>query len=189
MQTTDRYWVEQFRRRMGAFGEAPTADVVPVSVKVCVSSGCFHREHSPEAYRLIVRYLSDSPDLRREDGSVYDGTGMTAAANSVVVLKLGTTVTVTGTYRGVTRAITVVVNDRMPTGSLEKGAVIDLSPAAFNALFEPGPATPRGPGRVEVVVSFPNGLPTDVTYDLEILLSRLNPPVRPKRRGRVAADD
>jgi hypothetical protein len=25
------------------------------------------------------------------------------------------------------------------------------------------------------VVPFPNGLPTDVTYDLEILLSRLNP--------------
>lgn len=66
MQTTDPYWVEQFRRRMGAFGEAPTVDVVPVSVRVRVSSGCFHREHSPEAYRLIDRYLADSPDLRRE---------------------------------------------------------------------------------------------------------------------------
>jgi len=84
------------------------------------------------------------------DGSVYDGTGMTGAVNSVIA-PLGTVMTVTGTYNGVTNTIT----DRMPSSSLDNGAVVDLSPAAFNALFGPGTATPSGPGRVPVVVTFP----------------------------------
>lgn len=29
-----------------------------VSIKVCVVSGCFHREHSPRAYELIDRGLA-----------------------------------------------------------------------------------------------------------------------------------
>jgi rare lipoprotein A (peptidoglycan hydrolase) len=91
---------------------------------------------------------------RAADGSVYDGKGMTAAVNAVISA-LGTVMTVTGTYNGVTNTITVTITDRMPTRSLEKGAVIDLSPAAFNALFGPGTATPSGPGRVPVVVTFP----------------------------------
>ena len=33
----------------------------PVSIKIRVESGCFHREHSPEAYEIIDGYLRDTP--------------------------------------------------------------------------------------------------------------------------------
>ena len=45
---------------MRDFGRAKTDDLVPVSIKVRVTSGCFHREHSPHAYRLIDGYLADA---------------------------------------------------------------------------------------------------------------------------------
>jgi hypothetical protein len=35
---------------------------VVVSLKVRVSAGCFHREHSPHAYALIDRALADGSD-------------------------------------------------------------------------------------------------------------------------------
>jgi hypothetical protein len=95
------------------------------------------------------------------NGSVYDGKGMTGAANSVIAL-LGTTMTVTGTYNGNTNTITITITDRMPFSSLEKGAVVDLSPAAFNKLFGQGTATPSGPGRLPVVVTFPGNNGTQI---------------------------
>jgi hypothetical protein len=49
----DTAWQSEFRERMERFG-GPTPDKrVPVSIKVRIESGCFHREHSPQAYRLI----------------------------------------------------------------------------------------------------------------------------------------
>ena len=52
------YWIEEFRHRMSGLGPAPAPDQIPVSIKIRVESGCFHREHSPEAYRLIDRHLA-----------------------------------------------------------------------------------------------------------------------------------
>jgi hypothetical protein len=43
---------------MEDFGHARTDGFLPVSIKVRVTSGCFHREHSPHAYRLIDDYLA-----------------------------------------------------------------------------------------------------------------------------------
>jgi hypothetical protein len=41
----------------------PAMNQVPVSIKLRVESGCFHREHSPHAYEIIDRHLSAiSPD-------------------------------------------------------------------------------------------------------------------------------
>jgi hypothetical protein len=54
----DTYWQEEFRRRIERFGAASTEGLVPVSIKIRITSGCFHREHSPEAFRLIDRYLA-----------------------------------------------------------------------------------------------------------------------------------
>lgn len=53
-------WKDAFRRRMFEFGkEAPSGDRgVPFSIKIRVTGGCFHREHSPSAYRIIDDYLS-----------------------------------------------------------------------------------------------------------------------------------
>jgi hypothetical protein len=51
---------------MEAFGAHEPQAGVPVSIKVRVSGGCFHREHSPEAYRIIDDYLAhaDLSDAR-----------------------------------------------------------------------------------------------------------------------------
>jgi hypothetical protein len=43
---------------MESFGRAKVDRLVPVSIKIRVTSGCFHREHSPHAYRIIDDYLS-----------------------------------------------------------------------------------------------------------------------------------
>ena len=53
------YWNDIFRRRMVDFGRARAAKPgeVAVSIKVRVASGCFHREHSPNAYKIIDRCL------------------------------------------------------------------------------------------------------------------------------------
>jgi hypothetical protein len=43
---------------MSTFDEhAHGDDGLAVSIKVRVTSGCFHREHSPQAYRMIDEYL------------------------------------------------------------------------------------------------------------------------------------
>jgi hypothetical protein len=64
----DTYWQKQFRTRMDQFGATKVAGRVPVSIKVRITSGCFHREHSPEAYRLIDDYIAgaDLSDVHYE---------------------------------------------------------------------------------------------------------------------------
>ena len=39
----------------------PQPGEVPLSIKLRVVSGCFHREHSPHAYQLIDSHLNASP--------------------------------------------------------------------------------------------------------------------------------
>lgn len=55
----DANWQETFRNRMHRFEarRAPSPGEVAVSIKVRITSGCFHREHSPHAYELIDRSL------------------------------------------------------------------------------------------------------------------------------------
>lgn len=62
-------WESQFRERMHSFERQRPAreGETSVSLKLRVTSGCFHREHSPSAYRLIDRHLSSIPDSRRSD--------------------------------------------------------------------------------------------------------------------------
>jgi hypothetical protein len=64
----DPGWQSEFRTRMRAFEltRAPREGEVSVSLKVRVVSGCFHREHSPQAYRLIDKQLA-SPASRRSE--------------------------------------------------------------------------------------------------------------------------
>jgi len=61
-------WSNQFRARMAAFGASRPArrGEVGVSIKVRVTSGCFHREHSRHAYDLIDAELQRiDPDAER----------------------------------------------------------------------------------------------------------------------------
>ncbi|MFA5075593.1 MAG: hypothetical protein WC436_05850 [Candidatus Babeliales bacterium] len=53
-------WEDTFKKRMNEFGRRAPDNVKgePFSIKIRVAGGCFHREHSPEAYRIIDGYLS-----------------------------------------------------------------------------------------------------------------------------------
>lgn len=57
-------WVSEFRDRMRSFESLcpPREGEVSISLKVRVTSGCFHREHSPLAYETIGAYLASMPD-------------------------------------------------------------------------------------------------------------------------------
>ena len=53
-------WHRTFHNRMRDFEKdhKTAKDNISVSIKIRVTSGCFHREHSPHAYRLIDKQLS-----------------------------------------------------------------------------------------------------------------------------------
>lgn len=53
-------WSQTFHARMKQFESRyiPPKGAVAVSIKIRVPSGCFHREHSPYAYKLIDKYLN-----------------------------------------------------------------------------------------------------------------------------------
>jgi len=57
-------WQQTFRNRMSDFekGHITAKNTISVSIKIRVTSGCFHREHSPQAYRLIDNYLTTIKD-------------------------------------------------------------------------------------------------------------------------------
>src|SRR5665213_1549025 len=49
----DKEWLTGFQQTMGDFKRRHGGNGHPVSIKVRVESGCFHREDSPEAYKII----------------------------------------------------------------------------------------------------------------------------------------
>lgn len=55
------YWMEEFRARMREFGQLASFPGRAVSIKVRITGGCFHREHSPEAYKIIDKHLKSRP--------------------------------------------------------------------------------------------------------------------------------
>jgi len=61
-------WNNVFRDCMRGFEikHPHDANAIPVSIKVRVTSGCFHREHSPHAYEIIDDYLSRIPADERD---------------------------------------------------------------------------------------------------------------------------
>ncbi|MBI5511055.1 MAG: hypothetical protein HY903_20015 [Deltaproteobacteria bacterium] len=88
-------WEHDFHARMAGFEAAVPGTGTSVSVKVRVTSGCFHREHSPRAYEMIDRWLQATPDRCRfeehESGPellvwVAVGTAAITLAKSVIDL-------------------------------------------------------------------------------------------------------
>ena len=59
----DIRWEKGFAERLRKFSQshAPSAGEFPVSIKIRITSGCFHREHSPQAYKIIDEGLRDLP--------------------------------------------------------------------------------------------------------------------------------
>lgn len=49
----DNNWLAGFRHTVGDFQRRQKGSGQVVSIKVRIESGCFHREHSPEAYKII----------------------------------------------------------------------------------------------------------------------------------------
>ncbi len=58
----DPHWQRTFRDRMQGFRRRrpPSPGDIALSVKIRVTSGCFHREHSPCAYEVIDSQLARS---------------------------------------------------------------------------------------------------------------------------------
>src|SRR5438128_1689872 len=61
----DANWERTFRDRMRRFQaqRPPRPGDVAVSIKIRVTGGCFHREHSPNAYTLIDKQLRDAASI------------------------------------------------------------------------------------------------------------------------------
>lgn len=59
----DAEWQRAFRNRMCRFEERRPSGCGErsVSIKIWVTSGCFHREHSPVAYQFIDQFLTAIP--------------------------------------------------------------------------------------------------------------------------------
>lgn len=56
----DSTWKSGFRERLRSFEDAGKTGEASASIKIRVTSGCFHREHSPHAYVLIDERLRSS---------------------------------------------------------------------------------------------------------------------------------
>lgn len=65
----DEWWASQFHRRMNRFSTLRPGHGDAISIKVRPQGGCFHRQHSPQAYNLIDDCLRKctSLDLQFEE--------------------------------------------------------------------------------------------------------------------------
>jgi hypothetical protein len=81
-------WESEFRERMDSFRGMRSArnGEAAVSLKVRVTSGCFHREHSPGAYAMIDEHLSAT----RGDGAAFEFIEHESGPELLVLLALGT---------------------------------------------------------------------------------------------------
>ncbi len=55
----DSYWHQELRAKLEDFGSSRVMEGIPISVKIRIETECFHREHSPEAFRQIDAYVAD----------------------------------------------------------------------------------------------------------------------------------
>jgi hypothetical protein len=56
-------WENQLQSKLDQFklSNQNTTDAIPISIKIRVTGGCFHRKHSPNAYTIIDEYLLKNP--------------------------------------------------------------------------------------------------------------------------------
>lgn len=78
-------WESEFRNRMRTFGASQPTSGRSVSLKVRVSAGCFHREHSPQAYALIDQQLANVT----RDGSSFEYLEHESGPELLVVISAG----------------------------------------------------------------------------------------------------
>lgn len=63
-------WPTEFRHRMDRYRSfhSPKDGEIDVSIKVRVTNGCFHREHSPRAYEIIDKVLTTA---RKQNPEIF----------------------------------------------------------------------------------------------------------------------
>ena len=54
-------WNENFKQKMNQYALSNSESMIPISIKIRPSGGCFHREHSPQAYQIIDNYIESHP--------------------------------------------------------------------------------------------------------------------------------
>jgi hypothetical protein len=58
-------WEQELWDRLDNYSKATKLEkgnALPLSIKIRVTAGCFHREHSPEAYTIIDEFYSQNTD-------------------------------------------------------------------------------------------------------------------------------
>lgn len=91
---------------MNRFGPARRGNLAPVSIKVRITSGCFHREHSPEAYALIDNYI------RHADSSGVHYEIVEHESGPELLVYLAVTAAGLGVVKSVVELITTVIKAR-----------------------------------------------------------------------------
>jgi hypothetical protein len=91
----DKHWLAGFRQTVGDYQHRHAGNGHVVSIKLRIESGCFHREHSPEAFKIIDARFQSLPEnleaIEHESGPelllyLAVGTGVLSLAKSVVEL-------------------------------------------------------------------------------------------------------
>jgi hypothetical protein len=56
-------WEEEFRKRIERIHPFTPVEgeSIPISIKIRPEGGCYHRDHSPNAYRIIDEYIHSHP--------------------------------------------------------------------------------------------------------------------------------
>jgi hypothetical protein len=63
-------WENEFRKKLNNLIPSSSGNGFPLSIKIKVEGSCFHREHSPNAYRIIdehLRQIERSGEFRFEE--------------------------------------------------------------------------------------------------------------------------
>lgn len=134
-------WAEQFRDRMQDFGSPFPRGGHTISIKVRVDSGCFHREHSPHAYRIIDDHLESygAEHIRFEEHEsgpellVWLAIGTSAITLAKSVIELITAI-IKARSEGIAKGdrpsdpIVLIVRDVGPDGQVREVQVLRLSP-------------------------------------------------------------
>ena len=108
----DNPWRNEFRQRMSTFDEhAHGDDGLAVSIKVRVASGCFHREHSPQAYRMIDEYLQlHAPEDARWSFQEHE-------SGPELLVYLAVTTAGLSLAASIINLVTAIIKARAPTAS------------------------------------------------------------------------
>lgn len=102
----DKVWLSQFQKRMQNFDAAKSDELFPASIKIRPTGGCFHREHSLNAYKLIDDYLATN-NFSDENGKIEEH-----ESGPELLVYLAVTAAGLGVVKSVVELITAIIKAR-----------------------------------------------------------------------------